>query len=172
MHTIHGSSTNRTDSWRLSVDFRVQPCHAPPTLVSQNKGRQSGRRVLSYLASTPLPPSRGRWSRLRHSRSDFPRSMDEAHLKAHGSSHHWPCDGSSFESEAKTAWNLHEAKKRWVLLTDAHGGVPGRQLVVRSVLRLSLLLHSENGCAHDASSCCFLPASAINFGTHPLAHSC
>ncbi|CAE7583267.1 unnamed protein product, partial [Symbiodinium microadriaticum] len=68
MHTIHGSSTNRTDSWRLSVDFRVQPCHAPPTLVSQNKGR---------------------WSRLRHSRSDFPRSMDEA----------------------KTAWNLHEAAR-------------------------------------------------------------
>ena len=41
MHTMHGSSTNRTDSWRLSVDFRVQPSHAPPTLVSPNKGRQS-----------------------------------------------------------------------------------------------------------------------------------
>ncbi|CAE6928659.1 unnamed protein product [Symbiodinium sp. CCMP2592] len=68
MHTMHGSSTNRTDSWRLSVDFRVQPSHAPPTLVSQNKGR---------------------WSRLRHSQSEFPRSMDEA----------------------KAAWNLHEAAR-------------------------------------------------------------
>ncbi|CAE7226697.1 unnamed protein product [Symbiodinium natans] len=56
MHTVHGSSVNRTDSWRLSLDFRVQSSLAPPPVVSQNKGR---------------------WSRLRHSR-EFPRSMEEA----------------------------------------------------------------------------------------------
>eukprot|EP00435_Cladocopium_sp_Y103_P036308 s1172_g9.t1 len=57
MHTMHGSSCNCTDRWRLSLDFRVQAASQRDGTNSQNKGR---------------------WSRLRHDPSEFPRTMEQA----------------------------------------------------------------------------------------------
>ncbi|CAJ1441024.1 unnamed protein product [Effrenium voratum] len=57
MHTVHGSSANCLDRWRLSLDFRVQAGSAPPVEPSCNKGR---------------------WSRFRHNMSEFPQTMEQA----------------------------------------------------------------------------------------------
>ncbi|CAE7673259.1 unnamed protein product, partial [Symbiodinium pilosum] len=90
MHTMHGSSVNRTDSWRLSLDFRVQSSRAPPA-VSQNKGR---------------------WSRLRHDRLEFPRSMEEA----------------------KAAWNLEKEPSAKRRLPDLAAGMKHR--VIRAAVKM------------------------------------
>ncbi|CAK9096468.1 Uncharacterized protein SCF082_LOCUS45287 [Durusdinium trenchii] len=57
MHSIHGSSVNCTDRYRLSMDFRVRAERVSDVEQSQKKGR---------------------WSRLRHDAAEFPRTMEEA----------------------------------------------------------------------------------------------
>eukprot|EP00434_Breviolum_minutum_P007908 symbB.v1.2.006975.t1/scaffold424.1/size207036/3 len=62
MHTVHGSTSNCTDRWRLSLDFRVTPGPTAEVAPSVPNAKQ------------------GRWSRLRHNLEEFPRTMEQAKI--------------------------------------------------------------------------------------------